>query len=82
MTIYNFGEQVFYKQDQKGPQHDTEGNMGPRMLRGTFLGYNKFSNSYRILNVQVDVVKARGLNSRPFGDRWEMKILEDVKVTP
>ena len=82
MTLYGFGEQVFYKQDPKGPQHDVEGNMGPRMLRGTLMGYNKFSNSYRILTEKGDIIKGRGLNSRPFEDRWDAKILENIVVTP
>ena len=82
MTMFNIGEQVFYKQDAKGPQHDAEGNMGPRMLRGTFLGYNKFSNSYRIMNEQGDIVKGRGLNSRPLEERWDVKTLEELTITP
>ena len=82
MSLYGFGEQIFHKQDPKGSQHDIEGNMGPRMLRGTFLGYNKFSNSYRVITEAGDVAKARGLNPRPFDDRWNDEILADVVVTP
>ena len=56
--------------------------MGPRMLRGTLLGYNKFSNSYRILTEKGDVTRGRGLNSRPFSERWDEKILQEITVTP
>ena len=82
MSLYGFGEQIFYKQDAKGPQHDIAGNMSARMLRGTFLGYNKFSNSYRVMTDEGNIVKARGLSSRAYGDRWEDKILADITVTP
>ena len=56
--------------------------MGPRMLPGTFLGYNKFSNSYRVLTEIGEVVKARGLNSRSFQERWNKEILAGIAVTP
>ncbi len=39
MKLYAFGERVLWKQPPKGPQHDVEGNMGPRLLPGVFLGY-------------------------------------------
>ena len=29
ISLYGFGEQVFYKQDVNGPQHDLNCNMGP-----------------------------------------------------
>ena len=82
MSLYGFGEQVFFKQDPKGPQHDSRGNMGPRMLPGTFLGYNKFSNSYRVLTESGEVVKARALNSRNFQERWNKEVLAGITATP
>ncbi len=82
MTLFGFGEQVLYEQDAKGPQHDARGNMGPRMFKGTFLGYNKFSNSYRILTESGEMIKARGLNSRSFQERWDANILQEITITP
>ena len=46
--LIGFGEQVLWKLPSKGPQHDVQGNMGPRLRPGTFLGYSRDSNSYRI----------------------------------
>ncbi len=70
MNLYGFGESVFWKPPNKGPQHDVEGNMGPRLFVGTFLGYNKFPNSYRTLTEDGKITKARALQPRPLQDRW------------
>ncbi len=81
-NLYGFGESVFWKHPNKGPQHDVEGNMGPRLFVGTFLGYNKFSNSHRTLTEDGKITKARALQSRPFQDRWNVDKLKEVDVTP
>ena len=82
MTLYSFGEAVYWKQPVKGPQHDTEGNMGPRQWPGIFLGYNKVSSTYRILTQDGDITKARALQSKPEEDKWEPERLKAITVTP
>ena len=80
--MVGFGESVLYKQPPKGPQHDVEGNMGPRMHIGTFLGYNKMSNTYRIMNTEGAIVKSRGLSRRCLADRWQAATLRTILATP
>ncbi len=82
MRIHEYGESVFWKQPLKGPQHDVKGNMGPRQYIGSFLGYNKTSNSYRILKEDGEITKARALTARPFQDRWDAEKLASIVVTP
>ncbi len=67
--LYGFGECVLWKPPVKGPQHDTEGNMGPRLFPGVFVGFHKTSNSYRIITDDGDVVKTRGCRWRTGGTR-------------
>ncbi len=80
--LVGFGESVHYKQPAKGPQHDAKGNMGPRMMPGIFLGYNKVSNTYRVLNAEGQMIKARGILRRPLADRWREEDLKSITVTP
>ncbi len=82
LRSHEFGESVVWKQPAKGPQHDPEGNMGPRQHVGTFFGYNKVSNSYRIMTENGDMVKARSLTARPIEDRWHPEVLKATTVTP
>ncbi len=82
MRIHEYGESVFWKQPLKGPQHDVKGNMGPRQYVGNFLGYNKTSNSYRILTEDGEITKARALTARPIQDRWDAEKFANVVVTP
>jgi hypothetical protein len=44
--LIGFGELILWKQPLEGPQHDAEGNMGPRLLPGIFLGYRMDANTY------------------------------------
>ena len=80
--LVGFGESVHYKQPAKGPQHDVKGNMGPRMMPGIFLGYNKVSNTYRVVNGEGKMIKARGIMRRPIADRWREEDLKNITVTP
>ena len=80
--MVGFGESVLYKQPPKGPQHDEHGNMGARMHIGTFLGFHKTSNTYRVLNAAGDVVKTRGLLRRSLADRWQPEVLKNITATP
>ena len=66
MKEYGFGESVLWKPPAKGPQHDINGNMAPRLLPGIFLGFHKSSNSYRVLDAKGDLVKTRAINRLPF----------------
>ncbi len=80
--LIGFGESVMFKQPKSGPGHDPEGNMGARLSPGTFLGYNKTSNTYRILAMDGNVIKARSILRRPFADRWRAEDLKGINVTP
>ncbi len=80
--LYAIAEQVFWKPPLKGPQHDPQGNMGPRLLPGTFLGFHRSSNAYWVLDEHGNAVKSRALNSRPHEERWNKEILQNLTVTP
>ncbi len=82
LNLYAIGECVLWKQPAKGPQHDTEGNMGPRMFPGVFVGYHRSSNSYRIATENGFIVKSRSLQSRPMEERWSAEALTAVVSTP
>ena len=76
------GESVLYKQPPKGAQHDVHGNIGTRMFVGTFVGFHKTSNAYRVLTAEGCVVKTRGLLRRSLADRWRPEVPKDVTATP
>ena len=59
--LIGFLESVFYKQPPKGPQHDANGNMAPRMFPGIFLGYHHTSNCYRVATADGNVIKIRSV---------------------
>ncbi len=80
--LYALAEAVFWKPPPKGPGHDPQGNMGPRLFPGTFLGFHRSSNAYWILNEKGDMVKSRALNSRPDEERWDKEILMNLTATP
>ena len=82
LNIYAVGERVFWKQPPKGPQHDTEGNMGPRLFPGVLVGYHRASNSYRVATGNGFIVKSRALQSRPLEERWDADALKTVVSTP
>ncbi len=80
--LYAVAEQVFWKPPTKGPQHDPQGNMGPRLFPGTFLGFHRSSNAYWVLDANGNAVKSRALNSRTHEERWDKEILANLTVTP
>ena len=80
--LIGFAEAVMYKLPAKGPQHDVHGNMGERMSLGLFVGYNKVSNTYRIVTPDGQVVKARAILRRPLADRWRAEDIKNITVTP
>ncbi len=80
--LYALAEQVFWKPPTKGPQHDLQGNMGPRLFPGTFLGFHRSSNAYWVLDADGNAVKSRALNSRTHEERWDKEILANLTVTP
>ena len=77
--LYAFGKCAVWTQ---GPQHDLEGNMGPRLLPGVFLGYHRASNSYRIAAENGFIMKSRALHSRPMSERWSAEALKAIVSTP
>ncbi len=80
--LYGFCENVLWKQPPKGPQHDTEGNMGPRLRPGVFMGYHRDSNSYRVATADGFIMKPRALQSRPQEDRWSAETIRNIVSTP
>ncbi len=82
LKLYGFCESVFWNQPSKGPQHDTEGNMGPRLKPGVFVGYHLSSNSYRLATADGSVQKSRALQSRPQEHRWDAEAIKDIVATP
>ena len=80
--LIGFLESVFYKQPPKGPQHDANGNMAPRMFPGIFLGYHHTSNCYRVATADGNVIKIRSVLRRPFADRWCAESIKSIKATP
>ena len=82
MKLYGFGEAVHWKPPAKGPQRDELGNMGPRLLPGTFLGYHRISNSYRVVDASGNVRKTRALMRKPYDERWNVENLQGITVVP
>ncbi|MBS94029.1 MAG: hypothetical protein CL799_06265 [Chromatiales bacterium] len=80
--LYGFAECVLWKPPVKGPQHDTEGNMGPRLFPGVFIGYHKTSNSYRVITDDGNLVKTRAMQRLPMENRWDAEKLKNIVVTP
>ena len=79
--LIGFVESCLYKLPIKGPQHDAEGNMGPRWKSAVFLGYNRDSSSY-VLGTDEGVVTSRAVMRRPIEDRWSLDEAKSVKATP
>ena len=57
MKMYGVGESALWELPSKGPQHDAQGNMAPRLLPGEFGGFHKEPNSYRVIAEKGDVWK-------------------------
>ncbi len=80
--LVGFLEGVYWKQPAGGPQHDPQGNMGPRQHPGIFLGYHKTSNSYRVATNDGNVIKTRSILRRPYADRWRAEDIKAITATP
>ena len=63
-------------------QHDVAGNMAPRLLEGTFLGYKRSANTYLVANHNADIVEPRAVQRRPIQERWSAEILTEISATP
>ena len=70
------------KQPPKGPQHDADGNTGPRQQLGIFIGYCTNSNCYRVILDNGQYISSRSLRRRPMADRWSPDELANVQSTP
>ena len=81
MRVFEFGERIWWKQPSKGPQHDTKGNMGPRQFPGIFLGWNKVSNTYRVLDENGHIIKARSAQARPYDEKWRPEQLAEIDIS-
>ena len=80
--LIGFGERILWKQPLKGPQHDAEGNMGPRLLPGIFLGYRRDATTYVIGLENGEMVESRAVTRRPMADRWKSELIEAITDTP
>ena len=80
--LVGFLEAIYWKQPAGGPQHDPQGNMGPRQHPGIFLGYHKGSNSYRVATTDGNVIKTRSILRRPIADRWRAEDIKAITATP
>ena len=80
--LYGFGESVMWKQPPRGPQHDLEGNMGPRMRPGTFVGFARHTNAYKVIDDDGKLIQTRGILRRPLGDRWDPAALGRITTSP
>ena len=82
MKLCGFCENVLWKQPPEGPQHDAEGNIGPRLKPGASVGYHRDSNSYRVMDQSGSVIKTRAPQSMPQEERWDPEQLAKITVTP
>ena len=80
--LVGFGEKIYWKPPLRGPQHDVQGNMGPRLMEGVFLGYKRESNSYRVYSKDGEVVESRAIQRKPMQDRWSAEDVESITSTP
>ena len=80
--LIGFAERIHWKPPLKGPQHDADSNMGPRLRDGVFLGYKLSSNSYIVADEQGNVVESRAVQRRPMEQRWDRAAVESLTITP
>ncbi len=81
--LIGFGECILWKPPLKGPQHDQQGNMGPRNMLGVFIGYSRTANSYKIwLPSTGEVVDSRSVQRLPLQDRWDAEKLKAITSMP
>jgi len=80
--MLGFGEAVMWKQPEKGPFHNVEGNCGPVLLDGgIFLGYSRLSNTYMI-GTDGGVLESRGIKRKPEPNRWNGERISALQATP
>ena len=80
--LIGFAEQVLWKLPTKGPQHDADGNMSARWAKGTFIGYQRGSNSYRLIDSEGVHQESRAVQRKPAQEKWDSVALEKIQVTP
>ena len=80
--LFGFGELVAAKQPNKGPQHNVDGNVAATSKLGTFLGYCRSSNAYKVALPDGSHIQSRSLTRRPMQVRWNIDNLEKIRCTP
>ena len=58
--MLGIGEAVLWKHPAKGPGHAPDGNMGARASEGTFLGFNRTSNTF-VVGTEGGIVYPRSV---------------------
>ena len=79
--LVGFGESLLYRYPTKGPRHAPDGNIGALGRDGTFLGYDRFSNTFLIETVD-GLVQARSITRKPETERWSADGLAGVRSMP
>ena len=80
--MVGIGESVLYRYPTKGPRHNPHGNAGALGAEGTFLGYNRNSNTFIISDENGDMTTARSITRRPEKDRWNPEAMALIKAIP
>ena len=80
-SMLGFGEMVLYKLPPKDPKSSVDGNMGPRLSVGAFLGFHRQSRTY-IVATADGISKPRSICRRPVPDRWSCDALAKIQATP
>ncbi len=80
--LVGFGESVLYRYPAKGPHHNPHGNIGALGRDGIFLGYNRTSNTFMIINSDGEMVGARSITRKPESERWDPEALARIQVVP
>jgi len=65
LQVIGFGEAVFFKRPVKGPDAQPEGNMGAVQAEGTFIGYNRSTNTYILATPDGQKMESRSVTRRP-----------------
>ncbi len=79
--LVGFGESLLYRYPSKGPRHAPDGNLGALGHDGTFLGYDRFSNTF-VLETTNGLVQARSITRKPETERWSAERLSSVRSMP
>ena len=76
-----FGEAVLYRYTGKGPQHQPDGNTGALGAEGLFMGYNIYSNTFRIVGGSGQAASG-SMTRMSNAERWNAEALARVRVAP